>query len=150
MIHYNWLGNFVMNILSMHKLVSNTKIFQSAKFRIGALYLDPSIGGISGMSLTRFHLRMFPDPVTEGVTFWKSYTQTLQIFISNNWQSILATLKYYLTPTITFLNYWKIRTLLIYPKVWVHPIWSKMRLNVPSWITRFKSTTRWLEMRLSM
>ena len=35
------------------------------------LYLDPSIGGITGTSLTRFLIRQFPDPVTEALSFWK-------------------------------------------------------------------------------
>ncbi|ALJ30354.1 L protein [Eelpout rhabdovirus] len=36
------------------------------------LFLDPSLGGACGMSLTRFLMRMFPDPVTEGLAFWKT------------------------------------------------------------------------------
>ncbi|ABZ81161.1 polymerase [Lyssavirus lagos] len=35
------------------------------------IYLDPSLGGVSGMSLGRFHIRQFSDPVSEGLTFWK-------------------------------------------------------------------------------
>ncbi|ABV03821.1 polymerase [Lyssavirus caucasicus] len=35
------------------------------------IYLDPSLGGVSGMSLGRFHIRQFSDPVTEGLSFWK-------------------------------------------------------------------------------
>ncbi|FAA01392.1 TPA: RNA-dependent RNA polymerase [Anole lyssa-like virus 1] len=35
------------------------------------LFLDPSLGGVSGTSLGRFHVRQFPDPVTEGLAFWK-------------------------------------------------------------------------------
>lgn len=81
MVSYNWLGNFVLSILSVHnpalraapeKLVKDRNKFASKAFRIAALYLDPSLGGIAGMSLTRFHLRMFPDPVSEGLSFWKS------------------------------------------------------------------------------
>jgi hypothetical protein len=34
--------------------------------------MDPSLGGIGGMSLTRFMIRQFPDPVTEGLSFWKA------------------------------------------------------------------------------
>ncbi|AXQ04772.1 putative RNA-dependent RNA polymerase [Culex rhabdo-like virus Los Angeles] len=86
---YNWLGNFVLHILSIHNpalraaprdLVKDPKALSGKHFRIAALYLDPSLGGISGMSLTRFHLRMFPDPVTEGLTFWKLiFKQTSEI-----------------------------------------------------------------------
>nr|AUM82587.1 RNA-dependent RNA polymerase [European bat lyssavirus 2] len=35
------------------------------------IYLDPSLGGVSGMSLGRFHIRQFSDPVSEGLAFWK-------------------------------------------------------------------------------
>ncbi len=35
------------------------------------LFKDPSIGGSSGVSLTRFLIRQFPDPVTESLSFWK-------------------------------------------------------------------------------
>nr|UYE93948.1 MAG: putative RNA-dependent RNA polymerase [Ohlsdorf virus] len=77
---YNWLGNFVMQVLAIHnpalrtsasKLVSRPELLNGLEYKIAALYLDPSLGGIAGMSLTRFHLRMFPDPVTEGLSFWK-------------------------------------------------------------------------------
>ncbi|QEA08648.1 polymerase [Puchong virus] len=35
------------------------------------MYLDPSLGGIGGTSLTRFFIRGFPDGVTESLSFWK-------------------------------------------------------------------------------
>ncbi|AHY85660.1 RNA-dependent RNA polymerase L [Almpiwar virus] len=38
---------------------------------ISVAYQDPSIGGVCGLSLTRFLIRSFPDPVTESLTFWK-------------------------------------------------------------------------------
>lgn len=41
-------------------------------YKINALYLDPSLGGMSRMSLTRMLIRGFPDPVTEALVFWKS------------------------------------------------------------------------------
>lgn len=76
---YNWLGNFTMGIVEIYNpairspmydfLPSDEKEF--IKYRIRALYLDPSIGGVTGMPLTRFLLRRFPDPVTENLTFWK-------------------------------------------------------------------------------
>lgn len=40
-------------------------------FLIRALFLDPSLGGVSGTSPTRFLIRQFPDPVTESLVFWK-------------------------------------------------------------------------------
>ncbi|AVJ54239.1 RNA-dependent RNA polymerase [Taiwan bat lyssavirus] len=42
------------------------------------IYLDPSLGGVSGMSLGRFHIRQFSDPVSEGLSFWK------EIWLSSN------------------------------------------------------------------
>lgn len=38
-------------------------------FYLRAIYLDPSIGGISGTSPTRFLIRQFPDPVTGSLLF---------------------------------------------------------------------------------
>ncbi len=85
MMSYNWLSNLVINILSIHNpalrtapktLVSCPEKLEGRAFRIAAIYLDPSLGGIAGMSLTRFHLRMFPDPVTEGLSFWKIVYQS--------------------------------------------------------------------------
>lgn len=78
--NYNWLGNFALNLLEWHnpalrsspdQIISNKEVMQGVKFRALIIYLDPSLGGISGMSLTRFMIRMFPDPVTEALTFWK-------------------------------------------------------------------------------
>ena len=37
---------------------------------VGSLYLDPCLGRVTGMSLLRFLIRGFPDPVTES-SFWK-------------------------------------------------------------------------------
>ncbi|AJR28363.1 polymerase [Curionopolis virus] len=39
--------------------------------RIILIYLDPSLGGRCGTNLCRFSIRMFPDPVSEGLSFWK-------------------------------------------------------------------------------
>ena len=39
--------------------------------KMATLYLDPSLGGVCGTSLTRFLIRMFPDPVTESLSFCK-------------------------------------------------------------------------------
>lgn len=35
------------------------------------IFLDPSLGGCAGVSLSRFLIRQFPDPVTESLSFWK-------------------------------------------------------------------------------
>ncbi|QCF24331.1 RNA-dependent RNA polymerase [Frog lyssa-like virus 1] len=45
-------------------------------FMARIIFLDPSLGGISGMSLGRFHIRQFPDPVTEGLSFWKEISES--------------------------------------------------------------------------
>lgn len=76
---YNWLGNFTMGIVEMYNpairapmyefLPENDKEF--SRYRMRSLFLDPAIGGVTGMPLTRFLLRRFPDPVTESLTFWK-------------------------------------------------------------------------------
>lgn len=78
---YNWLGNFACTILTLHNPALRSSpadaighIYHKANkrlFRILVLYLDPSLGGISGIALTRFHIRMFPDPITESLSFWK-------------------------------------------------------------------------------
>lgn len=79
-VNYNWLGNFVVSLLALHnpalrcapeKVVKNKGMMNDFKCRIELLYLDPSLGGICGTSLTRFHIRMFPDPLTESLAFWK-------------------------------------------------------------------------------
>ncbi|QVG74767.1 RNA-dependent RNA polymerase [Mononegavirales sp.] len=79
---YNFYGHFVRTICELHnpairgpvssilksKELSNLK---SLYYLISSLYLDPSIGGVCGMSLTRFLIRVFPDPITESLTFLK-------------------------------------------------------------------------------
>ncbi len=42
------------------------------------LFLDPALGCIEGMSLNRFLIRGFPDPVTEGLTFAKNVCSSLE------------------------------------------------------------------------
>ncbi|AJR28282.1 polymerase [Itacaiunas virus] len=39
--------------------------------RMILLYLDPSLGGQTGTNLNRYFIRMFPDPITESLTFWR-------------------------------------------------------------------------------
>ncbi|AJR28409.1 polymerase [Chaco virus] len=58
------LGDTVSDIIPIDKL--RRKLYLTM-----LMFLDPSLGGICGMSLTRFMIRSFPDPVTEGLTFWK-------------------------------------------------------------------------------
>ncbi|AOX47517.1 L protein [Orgi virus] len=80
MAHYNFMGNFCRNLLELHNPaikgpISRTTLGpnfnRSIEYKCLALYLDPSLGGISGTSLTRFLIRGFPDPVTESLAFWK-------------------------------------------------------------------------------
>ncbi|AOX47527.1 L protein [Gata virus] len=80
MIHYNFLGNFVTNLLDRHnpaikmstqRSVKHSQFLKTFTFRAGLLYLDPSLGGITGMSPGRFLMRMFPDPVSEALSSWK-------------------------------------------------------------------------------
>ncbi|UZC34538.1 RNA-dependent RNA polymerase [jopcycgri virus 1] len=77
--HLNFLGNFVRRLIELHNpalrnsmsksLINHT--LDSKNYKIGVLYLDPSLGGICGCSLTRFLMRLFPDPITEGLSFFK-------------------------------------------------------------------------------
>lgn len=79
-VTYNWLANFAISLLALHnpalrcapsKITKDPKMMDDYLCRIGLIYLDPSLGGISGTCLTRFHNRMFPDPITESLVFWK-------------------------------------------------------------------------------
>ncbi|AJR28401.1 polymerase [Klamath virus] len=77
---YNYLGNLSRLLLETFNPILGSPLAILPEFRahlgtlgylVSALYLDPSLGGICGMSLTRFLIRNFPDPVTEGLSFWK-------------------------------------------------------------------------------
>lgn len=78
--HMNFLGAFVRRIILFHDpslqssprdVIETKEELESRNFKILSLYLDPSLGGVSGTSLTRFLIRGFTDPITEGLTFWK-------------------------------------------------------------------------------
>nr|AYP67529.1 RNA-dependent RNA polymerase [Manly virus] len=78
MINYCMFSCLILTILRFHSpllkgplLPENTTKKTKKLFTLRALYLDPSLGGVSGMSLTRFLIRMFPDPITEGLSFWR-------------------------------------------------------------------------------
>ncbi|QIQ19254.1 polymerase [Perhabdovirus trutta] len=78
MRQYLYFGNFSRRLVEFHNPAIRGPVplaeLTKDKKRIylnATLYLDPSLGGVSGMSLTRFLMRMFPDPVTEGLSFWK-------------------------------------------------------------------------------
>ncbi|AEI52253.1 RNA-depedent RNA polymerase [Maraba virus] len=79
-IQYNYFGTFARLLLMMHDPALRISLYEvqskipglhSLTFKYSMLYLDPSIGGVSGMSLSRFLIRSFPDPVTESLAFWK-------------------------------------------------------------------------------
>lgn len=79
-VHYNFLGNFVRLILEYHnpairnklrKVIKNPHFLKTVEYKISTLYLDPSMGGVCGCSLTRFLMRGFPDPITESLSFFK-------------------------------------------------------------------------------
>ncbi|AMK09228.1 RNA-dependent RNA polymerase [Drosophila affinis sigmavirus] len=89
--HYNLLGNFgrVMNEFFnpatqcvMSTLFKRPEMTKSQSYKIASLYLDPSFGGVGGVSLTRFLIRNFPDPVTESLTFFRiisNHTDNLKL-----------------------------------------------------------------------
>ncbi|AJR28515.1 polymerase [Mosqueiro virus] len=80
MVLHNLFGNFTIELLKLynpalrsplHNKIKDAQWIDMREFKILVLYLDPSLGGIGGTSLTRFLIRMFPDPVTESLAFWK-------------------------------------------------------------------------------
>lgn len=84
MFHMDFLGNLVRRIVEVHNPALGTghrlhveaaKIKTSGDrltiHRASVIYLEPSLGGVSGTSLNRFLIRGFPDPVTESLSFWK-------------------------------------------------------------------------------
>lgn len=81
LINYVFFGLFSSCLLCLHNplLQGSPWPKQSLEtvpgletFFVRALFVDPSLGGISGTSLTRFMIRQFPDPVTESLAFWKA------------------------------------------------------------------------------
>ncbi|QDZ59981.1 large protein [Harbour porpoise rhabdovirus] len=77
---YLFFGNFARRLVEYHdpalrmslrQAVDNPKNLNNVMYKAGVLFLDPSLGGVCGMSLTRFFMRMFPDPISESLTFWK-------------------------------------------------------------------------------
>lgn len=81
MFLYNFYGHLVRIINEIHNpalrgpvkdiLNLQNNELDDLKYLIRSLYLDPSIGGVCGTSLTRFLIRVFPDPITESLTFLK-------------------------------------------------------------------------------
>ncbi|AHB08865.1 L protein [Kolente virus] len=77
-MYYNFFGNMTRLMIERHNPVLGAPISRFLKdikgnkiYKIKSLYLDPSLGGACGTSLARFLCRSFPDPVTEGLSFWK-------------------------------------------------------------------------------
>lgn len=79
MRQHNFFGNMNRITIEEHDpvLQSNIKSYfryptgNDIIYKMATLYLDPSNGGVCGTSLTRFLIMMFPDPVTESLSFWK-------------------------------------------------------------------------------
>nr|AHD46130.1 RNA-dependent RNA polymerase [Eel virus American] len=78
MRQYLFFGNFARRLVEFHNPAMRVPISlgdldskQRSVYLNAVLFLDPSLGGVSGMSLSRFLTRMFPDPITEGLSFWK-------------------------------------------------------------------------------
>ncbi|AJR28326.1 polymerase [Kamese virus] len=80
MILHNLFANLTIELLKIYNPAVRSPLMEKVRdhfwlttreFRILVIYLDPSLGGIGGTSLTRFLIRMFPDPVTESLSFWK-------------------------------------------------------------------------------
>ena len=80
MRQHNFFGNLNRIMIEEHDpvLQDNIKSYfkypkdgELVTYKMAALYLDPSLGGVCGTSLSRFLIRMFPDPITESLSFWK-------------------------------------------------------------------------------
>ncbi|AZL49339.1 RNA-dependent RNA polymerase [Charleville virus] len=74
---YNFFINLTRKIWEMYDCILGEvpgevfKIESRFEYLCKIAFQDPSLGGIAGTSLTRFLIRGFPDPVTEGLSFWK-------------------------------------------------------------------------------
>ncbi|QXV86589.1 polymerase-associated protein [Yushu rhabdovirus] len=80
MFHLNFLSNFSRRLIEEHNPAMRASVAEKLNFpdrletkahKVVTSYLDPSLGGVCGTSLTRFLIRQFPDPVTESLTFLK-------------------------------------------------------------------------------
>lgn len=78
MVHYHWASSFVLQLIGLYnpalrKPIPKTTQGPELEYLRSILYkyLDPILGGICGVSLTRFLIRQFPDPLTESLSFWK-------------------------------------------------------------------------------
>ncbi|UYL95609.1 MAG: RNA-dependent RNA polymerase [Zhangjiakou Rhabd tick virus 1] len=83
-INYTFFSLMSCAVISVHNpllqgsllnLVRSLTDQQLNLFYVQVVFLDPSIGGISGTSPTRFLIRQFPDPVVESLTFWKNQAE---------------------------------------------------------------------------
>lgn len=80
MRQHAFFGNLMRQMVEFHDPVLQTGLSRTlegltlaerVKYKILVLYLDPSLGGVCGTSLSRFLIRSFPDPITEGLSFWR-------------------------------------------------------------------------------
>nr|AXF38662.1 MAG: RNA-dependent RNA polymerase [Duck rhabdovirus] len=87
LIRYNFFFNLSRNLLEKWNPILNADLRKLIKtqcedniwqYWITAAYLDPSLGGICGVNPARFLIRGFPDPITEGLSFWKFVSTELR------------------------------------------------------------------------
>ncbi|UOX72918.1 RNA-dependent RNA polymerase [Wenzhou Rhinolophus pusillus ledantevirus 1] len=78
MFYHNYFGTMTRMMIERHDPVLGAAIETlvpaikgNLNYKRRTLYLDPSLGGACGTSLARFLTRAFPDPVSEGLSFWK-------------------------------------------------------------------------------
>ncbi|QKV49535.1 large protein [Bughendera virus] len=94
--YYNFFGNLTRIMIERHNPVLGGPVedffsegkLKDIRYKLVSLFLDPSLGGACGTSLSRFLTRSFPDPVTESLAFWKlifmnTSNREIQILCSN-------------------------------------------------------------------
>ncbi|AJG39126.1 RNA-dependent RNA polymerase [Shayang Fly Virus 2] len=89
--HLNFLSNFARRLIEDHNPAIRASVREKLKdpekletreHKVVTAYLDPSLGGVCGTSLTRFLIRQFPDPVTESLSFLKMvYIGTTKLWL---------------------------------------------------------------------
>nr|APG78763.1 RNA-dependent RNA polymerase [Hubei dimarhabdovirus virus 4] len=85
---FHWVCSFIRIVLFRHNpALRGPILYEENRFKIENFkemvdaayqYLDPVLGGVCGMSLTRMMIRQFPDPLTEALAFWKVVNDNTQ------------------------------------------------------------------------
>ncbi|AVM87303.1 L protein [Hainan black-spectacled toad rhabdovirus] len=79
---YNFFINYSRRVWEIYDCILGDrpgnimKVVDQFEYVNKIAFQDPSLGGIAGTSLSRFLIRGFPDPVTEGLSFWKLIHET--------------------------------------------------------------------------